>query len=216
MANTSSLAYDALLASVMPSLVPPRLPLSPSGPCRELASNQELAEVLDDAADLVSTRGKATGSLQDSVGRVCLWGAVAAALAARGLSHWTPLSPYRYPMLDLFEQVLAQLHPNWHEDAAIPDYRFSTLDPLARWNDLPTTTGADVAKVLSALAEAVRLVPEFDFKMDVEPEPAPLPPAWTATSEFEGAWEIQQSAYFSQVSIPPLVASSWSLVTSVS
>src|SRR4051812_7630909 len=118
MAYTSSLAYDALLdsllASVMPSLVPPRLPLFPSGPCRELASNQELAEVLDDAAVLVTARGKATGTLQDSLGRLCLWGAVAAALAARGLSHWSPLSPYRYPMLDLFEQVLTQLHPNWH------------------------------------------------------------------------------------------------------
>jgi hypothetical protein len=103
-------------------------------------SAAEAAALARRAAEIVQERGHTKGRGMDSLGRVCLWGAVTVASdeVSHGYTHSATLTPALRCLL--LEQGEVD------------------VDPI-RWNDAPETTGTDVAKLLLQVADRLEIAP---------------------------------------------------------
>lgn len=121
-----------------------------------MLTNRVRAQAMREAAKLLLKYGKAEGVPVDpKTGRMCYWGAVNLAVISKvgSFSHaeWMCLHA-------LTRQVMAELHPDLPERYPRWGSSFSEV----RFNDLRSTTAADMAKVALAVAEKLEVEPESE------------------------------------------------------
>jgi hypothetical protein len=94
-----------------------------------------VADVLRRAAQIHAERGGCKGRFKDGDGRVCMWGAIEAAVDEQSQTVATMITERQ------IEQAMQR--------------RFATSAPYpgVDWNDLPATTDLDVQKVLLRAAD---------------------------------------------------------------
>lgn len=93
-----------------------------------------LGDVFRKAAEVQRERGHCKGELEDTDGRVCLYGATL--VAFQEIEMPGPITP-----------VLEYL------DALVPAFDASSSDPASVWNDKPNRTATEVEKFLLFAAD---------------------------------------------------------------
>lgn len=101
--------------------------------------SREAAELARNAAAVLEQRGHCKGSLYNSKGQVCLWGAIKEAAGVGEIS--TSCRP----------DVVALRKALWDRLGGMRDF------PGAQWNDQDDTTEQDVTKMLLQVADELEL-----------------------------------------------------------
>ena len=104
---------------------------------------REAADIARRAAEIIQERGICKGQYNSWDGRVCLWGALAAAVGGESFFD------IPFALQGTFTDALGEMFP---EDRAA----FSVI-PGAKFNDAPDTDERDVAKVLLQVADRLEI-----------------------------------------------------------
>jgi len=116
---------------------------------------KRIAAIARRAAEIVQSKGKATGSFQDASGRVCTLGAIRVALAEQGLGYQLDeTGMLSAPALSIGSRTNAG-----YAERIISKQLEAQLGghTVTSWSDKPTTTVEDIAKQLGQAADTLEV-----------------------------------------------------------